>query len=466
MNFIIPVICIIVIIGLEFIKRRTESYYADPANYIPGPFLFGLTKWRLAFEDWKGTRTQTIDKLHKEYGPIIRIGPNEIHFNSLRALKTIYGAGSKYGRTQFYRMFEVYGQPNLFTFHSTEDHSNRKKMLAKAYAKSHMLKGPSARMVEDRVKEFMDLLEANGDRPIEIFKTLHYFSLDSITHFLYGPRFGGTSSLTGDLKDRELLNDVLDPARRKLSWFVVHLPKFTKWLYTRGHLLERVLGIDPVLPMKKPTTYTGIRAHALGAFFAFDQAAKIGKVDHFAEPTIIAELWKSHASQKTDGIQDLDVASECADHLLAGIDTTSDTLMFLIWALSLPENRGLQEKLTKEIKAIWPSERNESGIPTVKACDKLVYLDAVIKETLRLYAPLPASEPRSLSTDSVIDSRMIPAGTVVAMSPYSLHRNDAVFKEPLKFDPERWLGPEEEVAHMNRWFWAFSSGGRMCIGMQ
>ncbi|KAF1355576.1 cytochrome P450 [Delphinella strobiligena] len=418
MNYIIPVLGIIVIIGLEFIKRRTEPYFDDPANYIPGPFLFGLNKWRLAFEDWKGTRTQTINNLHKRYGPIIRIAPNEIHFNSLSALKTIYGAGSKYGRTQFYRMFEVYGQPNIFTFHSTEDHSNRKKMLAKA------------------VKEFMDLLEANGDRPMEIFNTLQYFSLDSITHFLYGSRFGGTSSLTGNLKDRELLNDVLDPARRRLSWFVVHLPKLTTWLYTREHLLERTLGIDPILPMKKPTTYTGIRAHALGAFFAFDQATKTGRVDHFAEPTIIAELWKSHASQKTDGIQDLDVASECADHLLA------------------------------EVKAIWPSESNENGIPSVKACDKLVYLDAVIKETLRLYAPLPASEPRSLSTDSVIDSRMIPAGTVVAMSPYSLHRNDAVFKRPLNFDPERWLGLEEEVANMNRWFWAFSSGARMCIGMQ
>jgi cytochrome P450 len=55
---------------------------------------------------------------------------------------------------------------------------------------------------------------------------------------------------------------------------------------------------------------------------------------------------------------------------------------------------------------------------------------------------------------------------VVNMSPYSLHRNAEVFPEPLKFDPERWLGPTEQVALMNRWFWAFSSGGRMCIGLQ
>jgi hypothetical protein len=52
------------------------------------------------------------------------------------------------------------------------------------------------------------------------------------------------------------------------------------------------------------------------------------------------------------------------------------------------------------------------------------------------------------------------------MSPYSLHRNPAVFRDPLVFNPERWLGDPKEVAEMKKWFWAFSSGGRMCIGLQ
>jgi cytochrome P450 len=79
---------------------------------------------------------------------------------------------------------------------------------------------------------------------------------------------------------------------------------------------------------------------------------------------------------------------------------------------------------------------------------------------------LPASEPRSINTPCSIDGHTIPAGTVVNMSPYSLHRNAEVFPDPLKFDPDRWLGQTEQVALMNRWFWAFSSGGRMCIGLQ
>jgi cytochrome P450 len=52
------------------------------------------------------------------------------------------------------------------------------------------------------------------------------------------------------------------------------------------------------------------------------------------------------------------------------------------------------------------------------------------------------------------------------MSPYTLHRNAEVFPDPLVFKPERWLGECGDLAEMKKWFWAFSSGGRMCIGLQ
>lgn len=160
----------------------------------------------------------------------------------------------------------------------------------------------------------------------------------------------------------------------------------------------------------------------------------------------------------------LDIASECADHFLAGIDTTSDTLMFLVWALSQPGSMGYQEKLRQEVLAIQDDVLDQNGVPRAAETDKCAYLQAIIKETLRLYAPLPSYEPRSLDVDSEIEGYPIPANTVVGMSPFSLHRNPDIFPNPLEFNPERWMGPDAK--ELNRWFWAFSSGGRMCIGMQ
>ncbi|KAK5113234.1 hypothetical protein LTR62_003570 [Meristemomyces frigidus] len=421
---------------------------------IPGPKLYALTKWRLAMDDFRGSRTRTIHKLHQQYGEVVRTGPNEVHFSSLDALQKIYGAGSGFERTDFYRMFDVYGRQNLFTFHSSKQHGDRKKLLANVYSKTSVSKGAIASMVEDRVNEYMSLLAGNTDKPVDMFKTLHYFSIDSITHFLYGPKTGGTSAVTGNHGHRALLDDILDPSRRRLSFFATHLPRFTKWLYSRAGSMEQL--VRPFLPMQKPATYTGIRAHALQACHDARVAISDSSVSDSLEHTVIRELFQQAEKSR---LQDLDIASECADHLLAGIDTTADTLMSLFWALSQPQYLHVQHRLTAEIRSVAPLPKN-GGL--VEASDKFVYLDAVIKETLRLYAPLPASEPRILNSDSIVAGYAIPRRTVVAMAPYTLHRNPEIFPDPLKFDPERWL--VGDVQTRLRWFWAFSSGGRMCIG--
>ena len=431
---------------------------------VPGPKLYAITRWRLAYDDWKGIRTRTIDQLHQKYGPVVRISPTEISFNSLTALKAIYGAGSGFERTSFYRMFDAYGHQNLFTFASSKEHGDRKKLLNHAYSKSSILK-ISAGHVEKIVWEYMQLLENEPGVASDIFTSLHYYSLDNITHFLYGKDRGATASLTGSVADRALIGDILDPSRRKLSWFSTHFPKYTKWLLTRSGFPEKIVASLGLLPQKKPTVYTGIRRHALEAWHNFYAVSSDEKAKSRTS-TIIGRLWNSHISQKENGLQDLEIASEAADHLLAGIDTTSDTLMFLIWALSLPQNLKFQERLIEEVQTLAPSALDMRGVPSADATGQLPYLDAVIKETLRLYSPLPASEPRSLPVDIVIDGHKIPASTTVSMSPYSLHRNSAVFPHPLVFNPDRWYGEPKDVAEMKKWFWAFSSGGRMCIGIQ
>ena len=436
-----------------------RSLFLCPLARIPGPKSFAVSHLRLAYEDYKGTRTRKLNELHQNYGPVVRVGPNEVVFNSLTALRTIYGAGSGYERTSFYSMFEAYGRKNMFTYASGKAHGERKKMLANAYAKSALMKGQNAEMIMNKVSKYLELLERDG-RTSEIFSTLHFFSIDNITQFLYG-KFGKTACLDGESKDRHLISDIMDVSRRKLTWFTVHYPKFTSWLYSQTGLMGTLA--QHFYPMATPTTYTGIRLHAMKSCQAFSSAPEDEKAN---EASVISKLWMHHRTAKDNGLDDLDVAAECSDQLLAGIDTTSDTLMFLIWSLSRSEHKAYQQKVIDEVRNISAVDLNADGIPQPEVCDKLVYVDAVIKETLRLFAPLPASEPRSLPRESTIDGALIPARTVVSMSPYTLHRNPEVFKNPSEFNPDRWLDPSQDAAEMKKLFWAFSSGGRMCIGMQ
>ena len=214
--------------------------------------------------------------------------------------------------------------------------------------------------------------------------------------------------------------------------------------------------------MKKPETYTGIRVHALRAMQTFRDTSP--SLREKARGSIIEKLWRVKDDAEID---DLDIASECADYLLAGIDTTSDTLMFLVWCLSLPQNAHIQARLLEECRSL-PSIAFKDGAIDLEVADRLPYLNAVIKETLRLFAPLPTSKPRSSPVDTVIDGYAIPRGTVCSKDPYLLHRNNHVFLEPLRWNPERRLTQSDVAAgaDMKKRFWPFSSGARMCIGMQ
>lgn len=455
-------IAAVVIVSMAFLVHHICQFLlVSPLARVPGPKSFALTKWRLAFEDYNGTRTRKLRALHGEYGPVVRVGPNEVTFNSLSALRAIYGAGSGFERTNFYHMFSAYGRQNMFSLSSVKQHGERKKLFAHAYAKSTMLRGQTACMIETKVRKFMELLERErDDSSTDIFPTLHYFSLDNITEFLYGDS-GQTACLDGVEKDRALLHDIMATGSRRFTWFTVHHPKFTAWLYSKTGIMGCIA--RQLYPMQRPIPYTDIKLHAMKAFQVFSNASAEEKAK---QSSLISKLWKHHVSQKEGGLDDLDIASECADHLDGGIDTTSDTLMFAIWSLSRPEHKKFQKRLINEVQSLSEDQLNADGIPRAEVADKLEYVDAVIKETLRLFAPLPASEPRSLPEDITIDGQLIPARTVVSISPYILHRNADVFSDPLTFNPDRWLDPSQDATKMKKLFWAFSSGGRMCIGMQ
>lgn len=448
------------ILSLYAVSRSRPN--AAKLRRIPGPWLYAVTSYRLALDAWHARAVHAILNLHRQYGPVVRIGPNLVSFNSLSALRTIYGAGSGFERTDFYRMFDAYGRPNLFTFASGKLHSDRKKLVSHIYANQTVLGPDFSRLVQAKVAAFLSLVEREPEQASEIFGSLHYFSLDTISEFIYGPDHGGTNALAGCKRSRDLIQDILNPARRRLAWYTVHFPAYTNWLTTRTGLLESVLTSVGLIPMRKPFTYSGIRQHALRAFHSFKNTPPDVRAAAAAN-TVIGRLFKV---QEAANMTDMDIASECADHLLAGIDTTADSLMFMIWALSLPQHKAYQDKLREEVSRI---SVDRTGLPVPRDLTQLPYLNAVVREGLRLYSPLPAFEPRSSPVDTVIDGYEIPAGTIVGMSPFCLHRDENVFPCPLAFRPERWLTasgtliPESDL--QNRYFWAFSSGARMCIGM-
>lgn len=159
-------------------------------------------------------------------------------------------------------------------------------------------------------------------------------------------------------------------------------------------------------------------------------------------------------------LDQLDIAAELMDHMVAGIDTTGDGLCFLMWELSQPRSLHFQEKLQRELRAHAVADNTQTGF------DKFPFLDAVVQEGLRCFPPIPMSLPRRVPADGrTIDGYDLPRDTVVSCQPFSVHRVPAVFPDPDTFNPERWFEAEGDAARKRAMF-AFSNGGRGCVGKQ
>jgi hypothetical protein len=156
------------------------------------------------------------------------------------------------------------------------------------------------------------------------------------------------------------------------------------------------------------------------------------------------------------------------DQFGAGTETAKVTLTYLQWELS--RRPGLQSALRNELLTLNPHSRfNPSDDfqqrPDPKTVDALPLLDAILKETLRLYPPSPILLNRVVpQTGTTIEGYDIPGGLVVGTSGFVMHMNEDVFPDASSFKPERWLADSAKKTEMNRWFWAFGSGGRMCVG--
>ncbi|XP_061372942.1 geraniol 8-hydroxylase-like [Gastrolobium bilobum] len=161
-------------------------------------------------------------------------------------------------------------------------------------------------------------------------------------------------------------------------------------------------------------------------------------------------------SQKMDNIK---IKHFFLDLLVAGTDTTTYALEKALGELL--HNPRIMTKAKRELEQTIGMGKpiDESDIA------KLPYLQAIVKETLRLYPPAPLLLPRRAKVDVEISGYTIPQGAIVVINVWAIGRNSTIWDNAHLFLPERFIGSEIDVKGRDFQFTPFGSGRRICPGL-
>jgi cytochrome P450 len=357
-------------------------------------------------------------------------------------------------------------------------------MISNIYSKSNIHSSPAlARQAQvilyERLLPIITSVSESSHYPdgVDVHDIWNATTMDFITAYLFGLK-NGSNFLNNESYRRHWFN--LYHSRKTYTFFPQELPRLSRFFKgLKIHLTPT--WVDDA--NQELEAWTKDRCDATSAYMNDGSAAK--DADLANEPVVFGALLSGiDKEKKTKGSEsvlndttlrypELSIASEMIDHLAAGHETSGITLTYLSWHLS--QDLPLQEALRAELLSVSPnmvlSISSKQSIPSSKDLDALPLLHAVLMETLRLRAAIPGGQPRMTPYPfcTLGEFTNIPGGVRVGAQAHSVHRNAEVFHDPEKWDHTRWMDDEngyteEQKRERDRHFWAFSSGGRMCVG--
>ena len=181
-----------------------------------------------------------------------------------------------------------------------------------------------------------------------------------------------------------------------------------------------------------------------------------GLVEERLRTPVLDDLFDALRTSGTDDGSERGLLDHVKTMLLAGYETTASVITWACYLLAT--NPQVLAALADEVDAV-------AGARPVcrEQLTDMPYLMAVVRETMRLYPPAWIIGRRALEADRIGDTD-IPEQSVVAISPYTLHRHPRYWSDPETFEPRRFLNDEADRKHEAFAYIPFGAGPRTCIG--
>ncbi|OAA68270.1 Cytochrome P450 [Niveomyces insectorum RCEF 264] len=454
------------------VGRAVYNLFFHPLHNVPGPWWYAVSGLAQFYALVTGQNPQTLHRLHKKYGDVVRVAPNEVSFAGPQSWNDVYGRtraaapknpegggglGSRPPVTYLENpkdpvFFEEISSPGSIIHMDRPSHEIARRTLGSAFSATAV--ADQEPLIQAHITALMGLFRkaatapGTSPAPVDVVSYFTWATFDILGDLAFGEPFGSLAAG----KEHEwvsLFSPIVNTASMRVNLRRLlgdSLARFASPLVVPAALLNRIpwhRALSREMVRRRLDKGPG-RPDFMTAMLASDSVA-----------TGSPPFWTHQR-----------IAGTSQTLIVAGSETSATTLSAAVYFLTAEPGAGQPgtclARLRDEVRGAFASDAdiNFAGVR------QLPYLAAVLDEAIRLHPPPAGGFTRvARAGGASACGYYMPEGTVLAISHYAMYRNRHNFVLAEEFHPERWLGEDPRFKDDRKdAYQPFSYGPRNCLG--
>lgn len=418
------------------------NIFLHPLRHYPGPKWWAATRLTWSHSLQSGTYHLKLAQFHKQYGPVVRVAPDELSYIDPEAWKDIYG-NRNIPKNRVWAGQEEEYRPISIVSTDEATHLRNRRALAGAFTEhaitehAPLLEG----LVETMMQKFAEAAK-QGDRSaiVDFTDWFNWLTFDISGVLSFGESFGSVA------------------AGRAHPWVEISC-SFGKGIALMASInffrpLDKLLKLAMPRGVMEKMKYHKELAHA-----KFMQRLAMEHKEKAQD--YVGSILAYNQEKGETKISDEEIEMNMTVLIFAGSETTSTSLTAIL--TQLLQNRAALTKVVTEIRENFTKEEDIN----IASMGKLAYLDAVIQEGIRMGPPVAVGLPRITPKEGeIIYGQYVPGNTFISVNQYPTFRSALNFTDPDLFVPERFLPNSPYPSDRIDAFVPFLLGRHKCMGQK
>ncbi|KAI7890607.1 cytochrome P450 [Mucor mucedo] len=425
-------------VATYFVGNKLYDAFFGTLSNVPGPFITRFMDIPLLLLDIpRGTSFKRLRDYHDIYGDIVRLGPKKIAISNKDLMRQVL-VTEDHPKSPFYEIIQATGKLSVFSATDKGWHKKRRRMIAPAFSIKYLnslepyVSKVANSLIEKIDGDIAEKHDTDNFGQVDIWTLFKCYALDVIGETAFGSSFNMIEDNSHFIP--QAINDEL-----------------------------RESAISAMFPFLKIFLKNGGRTNPKITDFLKNMIEKrMQDTDNKRQDILQSLIDAKDAENENDRLDTAAIMSETGFFLVAGSETTSNTLGFTV--ISLLREPHTLTRLVAEIDTVELAPGQ-----TIFKHDQikhLPYLNAVLNESMRVFTAAGGAIPRITEKATRLGDLELEKDTVIMNTLYHVNTSSKYWPDPFKFKPERWLPEEQDDTEFNDLdaFFAFSAGSRNCIG--